>query len=718
MATPEVINNLATEGAKNINLGLTLRDNQVNALLQLFEKGDYFAHINFGIESGRLMPHTLVKNIKLGAFRYHSIILLLGYLLRKGMDPNYYFDILGQGEKMHILYYISTNLPPGNSLEYIIDMFKEAGASLLLPGFKGTNNSRTVKDLLGSNYTDRNYDDDNYNLNGIFGIPLLPSPPRTPAPPPPRIQGPVLEINWRNFKSILLDKALIGNNDEGDILNFLEQVPLGERFIIRSVVMYLCVYCDAENCLRKSRDDELFLNSLGNMCQSTYMAINSQNLEIFKIIMDKGAECNYICMTELISRHNEASKNNDEILANVYGNMIEYAILTGSEIDEYQLKFLSLQASAELIENIKTNYEETEWNKSCNIIKNGSGSKFASQKLRQMAFNLNINYDLAPEKICEKLSVIANMDRVMFLKESIIRQEERIRRELIDNGDVSGEEPLLRTKCNAKSRLINNPYAYNDARMASYFDQYDGELYCFTSDLFEGLINTRKNPYNAKPLPRVFIETIKAQLNILKFLGLSKPRDNKKIGDSMKEIFDERKSIDNKIGEEIYYDGLVLYRLYTSRGEIDYRRKIDLDFRRVVKKFTEASFFYCVDMNYIIHSDFLKYPAKTNNDITGPPGPDSGVYNLERRSGNVLTMEYDAFFKYNYDTFKITKMFAGVKYKSSVPASGFNEILFRITSKHVSSLNDFYLNGKDLQNLKFYQDYNNNLENILNYFIR
>ena len=296
------------------------------------------------------------------------------------------------------------------------------------------------------------------------------------------------------------------------------------------------------------------------------------------------------------------------------------------------------------------------------------------------------------------------MDRVEFVKESIVKQEERLRRELIDKGELSGEEGITRTRCNAKSMLINNPYAYNDARMASYFDERDRELYCFTSDLFEGLIKTRKNPYNNNPLPNVFIETIKAQLNILKYLKLNKPRENKKVGDALKEIFDERPSINNRIGEEIYYDGLVLYRLYTGMGENDYRTNIiDKDFKKIGEKFIKTSFFYCVDINNMIHTDFLRGPNPVNYGAT-ISATNTNIY--PGQSSNVISYEYGS-------NFKITEMFQKAKYLSNLPRSGFNEISFRIISKHISMLNDFYTNGKTSQGQSYYTDKTKNMGFIL-----
>ena len=705
MSSPANIDTLATEGAKNIQNGLPLKNNQINALLQKFESGDYFAHINFGIESGRLMPYKLVESIRGNNVRTETFILLLGYLFRKGLDPNHYIDLSGLGMRVHILVYIHSNLQASDSFKYMADLFKDAGCSFYLQGYEGANNKNTVKDLIS--YTETNLDADKYSLNSMLGV---------------RGVSPDITITWADFKSILLDRSPENLSQDGDFLNFLEDTSqYTNKFLMRSVVMYLCVYCNSENALRKSRDDELFLNSIGNMCQSAYMAINAQNLQMFRIVMDKGAECNYICMTELIVRHNIAVERKDDILAKVYGDMIDYAILTGSEMDEYQLKLLSLQGSAELIERIKTNYEETEWNKSCNIVKNGGGSKFSTLKLRQMAFNLNIDFELPPEKICEKLNMIANMDRVEFVKESIVRQEERLRKDLIDKGEISGQEGLARTRCNARSRIINNPYAYNDARMASYFDQKDGELYCFTADLFEGLVNTRKNPYNNQPLPTVFIETLKAQLNILKYLRLSRPKDNIKIGDAMKEIFDERKAIDNKIGEEIYYDGLVLYRLYTAREEAEYRTKCSSDFARVCRKFIETSFLYCVDTNYLIHSDFLKGDIKTDNNIIGS----SAIYDSvsSNVSGPANIFKYTTVSTNSLAfNLKIEKMFTDSKYITRIPNTGFNEILYRIVSEHIKTLNDFYSNGRTVGQRNnppapFYRDKTANMKVMLDYFI-
>ena len=54
--------------------------------------------------------------------------------------------------------------------------------------------------------------------------------------------------------------------------------------------------------------------------------------------------------------------------------MLAYAVLTGSEMDKYQLQFLSLQASVELIEKVTNNYKEPEWKKTISSKKTKANS--------------------------------------------------------------------------------------------------------------------------------------------------------------------------------------------------------------------------------------------------------------------------------------------------------------------------------------------------------
>ena len=88
---------------------------------------------------------------------------------------------------------------------------------------------------------------------------------------------------------------------------------------------------------------------------------------------------------------------------------------------------------------------------------------------------------------CDKLEKISNVDRLTYFDTAMERQKERIARSLIEAGDVRENDTLERFRCNNRTTLINNPYAYNDGRVGFYVDD-TGELWCFTSDLFDSFL--------------------------------------------------------------------------------------------------------------------------------------------------------------------------------------------------------------------------------------
>ena len=656
---------IASEGAKNLNLGVPVSGKQLRAFGSLFTEGKYFAHLAFGFRTGRIEPEEIIKNLNPSMLGKYGFLLLLGFLIRNGLDVNYYFTG-PYNVRIHIAVYLY-NLNVGSpNKDYIFDLLESAGSTFSLSAYTGGMDSgrKTVKDVLGNQYN-RPGNSVQVDLEDLFD------------------QGPTIsgsgsvdrkiEIKYGVFRNILLDQKF-AKGDKEDILGFLNTLPKGKEFVMRSVIMYLAVTTGAVNCLKESSDEPLFLNTLGNMSQSTYMAINSQNTDVFEVVLNKGAECNYICMTELIARHNEASSNDDKILAKAYGDMIEYAVLTGARIDNYQLQYLSLEASVELIEKVRTNHEEPEWKKACNRTVPGDKKQFSVKRLRQIAFDLNLDFNLSPTTICDKLDRISNIDRTEFAKSSIERQEERVERALMEVGDIREGEALQRRKCNAKSTLINNPYAYNDARMAFYKDD-EGELWCFTSDFFESMIASNRNPYTNKPLPRLFLETIKTQLNILKFLDLAKPRDSRTISQAVEEIFDKRMEINNKFSDESYTDAVNIIRLLgvktgtgnATMNEQDFRSK-SLSIKNIIQRFVRLSFYFSVDSNLEIHQDF-RY-NQTLTPVSTNPGIKNSVIDMYTSSPSFLYEQ----------TFIIYKMFEDSKMAKNLNNQGFQELYFRVVA--------------------------------------
>lgn len=240
--------------------------------------------------------------------------------------------------------------------------------------------------------------------------------------------------------------------------------------------------------------------------------------------------------------------------------------------------------------------------------------------------------------------------------------------------------------------IINNPYAYTDARMAFYKDD-TGELWCFTSDFFESMIESEKNPYTGKKLPTLFLETIKAQMNILRFLDLASPKDSKNMGEAVSQIFDGQKEISNYYSDSIYARAVNIILLLGVRRKpanttIDIAltetdiRSIALSKKdTILRDFINLSFYFSVDSENNIDLDFTKEPTRLVQDIIKNFGPDQIISGGNNAFGYVMR------------TFLIPQLFHKVSYLKKIPSSGFNELFFRIISYHIIHFYKKYKNG-------------------------
>jgi hypothetical protein len=265
--------------------------------------------------------------------------------------------------------------------------------------------------------------------------------------------------------------------------------------------------------------------------------------EMFNLMASKGAEIKYLSITNLIANYKKYKNKEIKLYKNA-SKMLLDAINIGADIDLYQFEMFTTAADYQEIDDLKKAYEVPKWKKLCAV-----QSDEPRQEIKQIAFELNLNYNMTEEKICNKLKQISYLDQRQFLESAMERQQDRITAEVSQSDDYTGFRKPQKSKCSNKSMAIRNPYAYNDGRMAFYQDPDDDEIYCFTSDTFSNLIATRKNPYNGKPLPEKFIETMKAQINVLRDLGLFD--FNHSMKDTLREYFDRHK-ISNKKTDYAY----------------------------------------------------------------------------------------------------------------------------------------------------------------------
>ena len=538
-----IISQPAADGVKKINEGLPLDKDELKLFSRLFVENKYFAHLKFGLINGRIDPEELLYRVDENILNKVEFIYFLTFLIKNGLDVNYYFT--GPfGIKIHLVVFIIQISGENNEYNnYICDLLKSSGSNFGL--MQSNKSSDTIEYYLKNN---------GIKTDNLPDIPIK------------RFLNQGRDVTYYPWEKLFRPVLLDTDNEEGNIMEKISRASDLEK----SYLMNIICTVGSGGIITKLKDECIFLNKFLSMRQSIYFAINSQNYEIFNILMQKGLLCNYVELTELICRHNMASEAKDSVLKKTYTKMLLDCIQSGSEIDSSQLKLLSLHAEVETIMKIKEFYSEPEWRKLCNRT-NFSKNDISNYKIRRIAFDLNIDFSLPSHKICEKLEKINNMDRLEYINSFIMRQEDRAARSLLEIGELRPDERLEKCRCDKRTMILNNPYAYNDARMAFYKSEIDGNLWCFTSDMFTNLQRTEVNPYTGDKLPELFLETISSQLNILESLDLKPDKDMRTITETLEDVFDKKHEINNKKSEEIYNSFIILYRLSTGFEEEDFR---------------------------------------------------------------------------------------------------------------------------------------------------
>lgn len=645
------INALAGSGAKKLNEGLPLERGEISSLTALFLDNQYFAHIKFGIENGRLEPEEVIKNIRKEDIEKFDFLLLLGYLLRNGLDPNYYFE--GPYKiSVHIAVFIDTLIQGSDYRAYVFQILQDSGSNFLSDAYRGGRSDGKTVDSIINFQPVTNTD---LNIGSYIYSGTNPS---------------VVNLEWKIISSVILDKNL-----DISSMNVISQNPLMLLTLFNMVVTASSV-----RLIENSEVACFFWNTYGGMQQSIYLTINGQNLDMFERILDKGAEMNYISMTELICRYNLSS--GDEILKDTYGKMISYSIRTGSHIDNNQLQMLSLEGTVDLIEKIREDYRNPEWKKLCKrtFVKSG----FANRRLRQIAFDLNIDFGLSSSDICNKLEKISNIDRLAYFNTAVERQKDRIARSLMDAGEVREGDSLDRFRCNVKTTLINNPYAYNDGRVSFYVDS-KGELWCFTSDLFDSLIATGINPYTKQRLPDSFLETIKSQVNVLEFLGLKKSKDQRSIDDSLKEVFDSKNEISNTASTEMYNNFVNQMAIIAKASESDIRGKIKpSNIKQVMESFLNLSFVYFSDCKNVIRLDYT------------PNGNISDIKNINPKNFKSIPLNF------KFKELNFYKKYQGMKMNDYLRDGKFVETFYAVVACQFKHFMDKILKSQTDKKENFY----------------
>ena len=208
-------NTLGTESSSLSNKlykGEELSDRDYTTITSDYLSGKKSGFLHYGLETERLQPEEkIIKNISSSDLAKPEFLFLLGYLIKKGLDLNFYYTGY---INVHIAVFIYTKSPENPYRKYINDILKVSGCNFNTLAYTGNNiDSKTVSDVIkiGSIQLDEQIE-----LNQLFfkdtnfGSYKLP---------------------WSDIKKIILDNSKPAS---GGILGFLKNST--------NQALNLCIY--------------------------------------------------------------------------------------------------------------------------------------------------------------------------------------------------------------------------------------------------------------------------------------------------------------------------------------------------------------------------------------------------------------------------------------------------------------------------------------------
>ena len=492
-------------------------------------------YLRYAIEDRRLNPNNLLAYVVKHANNYIGLYLI-GMLVRSGANVNLYGNI-------HILAALAVRQEgPDPYFADICVLLRMLGSDYNYPVYKY---SEQGNDALDFTFVE-SISDSSERRSSILTKTFMTNLGKNP------------EIDIDTFmKSLPLREAtrmIIAADDYNKLKEnmnneYMDFVKTNKLMTVGIFVDLSTAFCSNICKNVTNKDFPLIEEQYNGQVIPLYAASSSLNKKMFNYFVLKGTQVKYLTMNCLVTYYKVYSKEETKlyIYMNAY-NMILDAINVGAYMDKYQFMEVNIGGNYDQINQIQTAYADPQWEKVCRI-----KADKPRQEIKDIAFELNLNYDMSEEKICKKLKQISVMDKEDFYRDAIRRQEHRIEANTSSVTDYANADSLPKNRCSHRTTVLKNPYAYNDARMAFYKSPKDGEVYCFTSDTFGDLLASKINPYNEEKLPIKFISTLKTQVNLLNELGVLK--SNNTVKDALKEVFE--KSVINNDKTDYSYNTVI-----------------------------------------------------------------------------------------------------------------------------------------------------------------
>jgi len=246
-----------------------------------------------------------------------------------------------------------------------------------------------------------------------------------------------------------------------------------------------------------------------------FEAVQYYNDKLIEYYAYRGIYMSYPLINTVILRIRQYQQTNNPVLRDVFLRMLEYGIVNGMQIDVEQRNLLSsLSAEGEIYRRLVELYTRPYWEKECSHI-NMFDNK-VPERLLTIAHEVGFEAQ-SHSSICLQLADMATMDPETLKETSKQRQRMRISSMHARPGELTGDAPFI-LACTNQVEIEGDPFDITDLNLAHYRD-IRGDLWCFTSDQFESLMEGKANPINNERLPESFLADLKFRLERLKALG-------------------------------------------------------------------------------------------------------------------------------------------------------------------------------------------------------
>ena len=227
----------------------------------------------------------------------------------------------------------------------------------------------------------------------------------------------------------------------------------------------------------------------------TYLPRNVENifvdhmsLDLMKIYLEKGYQVDYNTFNRLFS---QIVKNRGTKIANVYEDMATYAVRSGYNPTEHQYAQSKLYTKR-LSQTIEEQRKKPSWLRECE-----SGGRFSSS-VNHLLFSLGMDVSLDKSSLCEEIREILKKDF-----QTLVSHNEHERKTSLKSKGVPRNISDL-----------DHPFDWCKYCTISYSDE-KGDEWIFTSDMYESLLTSHRNPNNNDIFSQMFLDRLKFKKDMI-----------------------------------------------------------------------------------------------------------------------------------------------------------------------------------------------------------